>query len=42
MAELAEGFLASQRSVTATATNPSTGKLVQLRQRTWVLRDTVL
>jgi hypothetical protein len=42
MAELAEGFLASQRSVTATATNPSTGKLVQLCQRARVLRDTVL
>ena len=30
MPELAEAFLASQRSVTATAANPSTGKLVQL------------
>ena len=41
MTELAEAFLASQRSVTATAANPSTGKLVRLFQRASVFRDHV-
>ena len=41
MAELAEGFLASQRSVTASAANPSSGQLVRLCQRAWVFRDHV-